>query len=64
MKPGLGHVERIFRLAANVSSVRYVDLLCRTAVYVIRMYGGEGGEEPGGASISRLGTQLGATFVL
>ena len=27
-------------------SVCHVDLLCRTAVYVIRMYGGVGGGRP------------------
>ena len=34
-------------------SMRLVDLLYRTAVYVIRMYGGVGGEEPRGFPLSR-----------
>ena len=37
-------------------SMRLVDLLYRTAVYVIRMYGGVGGEEPRGFPLSRLAT--------
>ena len=35
-----------------------VDLLYRTAVYVIRMYGGVGGEEPRGFPLSRLEVQI------
>jgi len=35
-------------------SMRLVDLLHRTAVYVVRMYGGVGGEEPRGSPLSRL----------
>ena len=39
MKPGLGHAAVIFRS----TDICHVDLLCRTAVYVTRMYGGVGG---------------------
>jgi hypothetical protein len=39
--------------------MRLVDLLYRTAVYVIRMYGGVGGEEPRGFPLSRLETIFG-----
>jgi hypothetical protein len=31
---------------APVGVPHHLDLICRTAVYVIRMYGGEGGEVP------------------
>jgi hypothetical protein len=50
MKPGLGHGAMIFRS----TDIWHVDLLCRTAVYVIRMYGGVGGEELRGSPLSRL----------
>ena len=43
MKLGFGHGRKTFRSTADSMNVGRVDLLCRTAVYVIRMYGGVGG---------------------
>ena len=44
-------------------SMLLVDLLYRTGAYVIRMYGGVGGEEPRGFPLSRLGLKKGSVMV-
>ncbi|MGA2956364.1 MAG: hypothetical protein ABSF48_11670, partial [Thermodesulfobacteriota bacterium] len=43
MKPGFGHGRKTFRSTADSMNVRPVDLLCRTAACMTRMYGGVGG---------------------
>jgi len=54
VKPQLGHGEQTLRWKAGPKSFQP---LCRTAVYVIRMYGGVGGEEPRGFPLSRFGAR-------
>jgi hypothetical protein len=53
MKPRLGHRERPLRWKVG-SRIESFRSLRRTAVYVLRMYGGVGGEEPRGSPLSRL----------
>ena len=43
------------RLAVSLTA----DFICRTAVYVIRMSGGVGGEEPRGSPLSRCAPGMG-----